>query len=88
MSIAAQHHDETVVTERIESAVSMRQRVFVTILDQDYEAIESDLFGSRAIDCLPLTSESAAAPPQGSPFLGLARPISTILHRFKGVYSI
>jgi hypothetical protein len=62
--------------------------IFFSILDKDYEAIEGDFFGSRAIDCLSLSSESAAAPPQGSPFLRFAQPISSILRRYKGIYSI
>ena len=62
--------------------------IFSNILDKDYDAIEGDLFGSRAIDCLSLSSESPAAPPQGSPFLRFALPISTILRRYKGIYSI
>lgn len=59
-----------------------------SILDMDYDEIEHGLFGARAIDCLKLASESSVAPPQGSPFLQFAQPLSAILRRYKGIYSI
>lgn len=81
-------HDGVAVGAEPKASSSLGGDVFASILDKDYDSIENDLFGSRAIDCLPLTSESAAAPPQGSPFLRFAQPISAILRRYKGVYSI
>lgn len=81
-------YDGEVVGAEPKAHPSLGSDVFASILDKDYDSIESDFFGSRAIDCLSLTSESAAAPPQGSPFLRFAQPISAILRRYKGVYSI
>lgn len=82
------HHARESVDSEPEVASTGGSDVIVYILDRDYDSIERDLFGSRAIDCLPLTSESAAAPPQGSPFLRFAQPMSAILRRYQGVYSI
>lgn len=83
-----EQYDDGVASTQPSSSHLVSNHVFVSILDKDYDSIESELFGSVAIDCLDLLPENPAAPPQGSPFLRLAQPLSSLLRRYKGVYSI
>ena len=58
------------------------------ILDRDFDDLETELFGSPAVECLELSPESLAVVPQGSPFLKYAKRLSDILKPYKGVYGI
>lgn len=58
------------------------------LLDRNYDDIEHDIFGSNAIDCLPINPESTTAIPQGNPFLKYAIPFKQALKKYKGIYSL
>jgi len=60
----------------------------ISIIDEDYDVIEREMFGREAIHCLKIMPESYIAPPQGSPFLNLAESLSGALQRYVGFYSI
>lgn len=59
-----------------------------SLLDRDYDAIERDIFGVPAIDCLAPSSENHLALPQGSPFLFKAIDLRRLLSRYNGLYAL
>jgi hypothetical protein len=58
------------------------------VLDRDYEDLERDIFGSSAVDCLSVNPETPSAIPQGNLFIKNAVQISSVLKKYKGIYSL